>query len=357
MTTTTKDYYKILGVDKKATQDDIKKAFRKFARKYHPDLNPGDKSAEEKFKEINEAYAVLSDPKKREQYDNEGTFNFGQGGFSGFDFTQSFEFSDLFGDLFGGRSRVDPLQHKGEDLIMEMALSLEEAFTGVTRSISITRSIACEACGGTGAASRQTCQGCKGSGRTQGAKGFFRFGQACSECGGTGQKITSVCSACGGKARVVKTETFSVKIPAGVDTGSVVKLRGKGNAGVGGGPPGNLLIEISIRHHPFFNRKGDDIYVQLPVTFGEAALGAKIEVPTIDGVTMMTLPSGTQGGQRLKLSGKGFISPNTKQRGNEYVDIKIVVPKEIPERAREAIKTIDELYRENPRKGMGEKAQ
>lgn len=355
MSTTVKDYYQLLGVSKDASQDEIKKAFRKLARKYHPDLNPGDKTAEEKFKEINEAYAVLGDEKKRAEYDSAGT-TFEQfadfKGFGGFDFGQGFDVGDIFGDLFGARRGFEPHYARGEDILMGTELSLEEAFTGVTRPLVIKRTVNCEVCGGTGAESSQTCQVCRGTGRIQTSKGFFKMAQLCPECSGTGRRVTSVCKKCGGRGKTIFTETIKVKIPAGVDDGSVVKLKGMGNAGAGGGPAGDLHLEISIRHHPVFRRKGDDIYVQLPVTFGEAALGAKVEVPTIDGSSMMKLPPGTQGGQRFKLSGKGFISPKTKHRGNEYVDIKIAVPKEIPENAKEAIKKIEALYKEDPRKGM-----
>ncbi|MBA4348720.1 MAG: molecular chaperone DnaJ [Thermodesulfovibrio sp.] len=351
MPATVKDYYKTLGVEKDASQDDIKKTFRKLARKYHPDLNPGNKAAEEKFKEINEAYTVLGDPQKRAEYDKGGTFSFE--GFKDFDSRSGFDFGDLFGDFFSTRTSAERHYPKGEDLFMNMELTLEEAFTGVTKPTAITRTVTCDACGGSGAANYQTCQACKGTGRTQTSRGFFKMAQTCPECRGTGKKITSECKKCGGRGRPVSREGINVKIPAGVDDGSVVKLRGKGNAGSGGGPAGDLHIEISLKPHPIFKRKGDDIYVQLPVTFGEAALGAKVEVPIIDGAAMMKLPPGTQGGQRFKLSGKGFISPKTKQRGDEYVDIKIAVPKDITEKAKEAIKTIESLYNENPRKRMG----
>ena len=354
MSTTVKDYYQILGISKDASQDEIKKAFRRLARKYHPDLNPGDKTAEEKFKEINEAYAVLGDPQKRAEYDRAGTaYEFpGFEGFKGFDFGEAFDFGDIFGDLFGTRFRAAEHYARGEDILMEVELTLEEAFAGVTRPISIKRTINCDACNGTGAESSQICPTCKGTGKIQTSKGFFKIAQTCPECHGTGRKITSICKKCGGRGKIVHTESVKVKIPAGVDNGSIVKLRGMGNAGTGGGPAGDLLIEITIKPHPVFTRKGDDIYLQLPVTFGEAAFGAKIEVPTIDGSAIMKLPQGTQGGQRFKLSGKGFISPKTKHRGDEYVDIKIVVPKDIPESAKEAINKIEALYKEDPRKGI-----
>jgi len=357
MVTSVKDYYKTLGVNKDASQDDIKKAFRKLARKYHPDLNPGDKASEEKFKEVNEAYAVLSDPDKRAQYDSAGTtfeqfggFG-GPGGFGGFGAGETFDFSDIFGDIFGTRAEVS--RHaRGEDILMGIELSLEDAFKGITSSITVNRSIQCEKCGGTGAEVSQTCSACKGSGHVQTSKGFFRMAQTCPECRGTGKKITAVCKKCGGRGEIINAETLSVKIPAGVDNGSIVRLREKGNAGQGRGPAGDLLLEISVRSHPVFTRKGDDIYVHLPVTFGEAALGAKIEVPTIDGASLMKLPAGTQGGQKFKLSGKGFVHPKTKARGDEYVEIKIVVPKDIPEKAVDAVHVIESLYKKPPRKGM-----
>jgi molecular chaperone DnaJ len=356
MAATVKDYYQTLGVSKDASQDDIKKAYRKLARKYHPDLNPGDKGAEEKFKEINEAYAVLGDPQKRAEYDRAGTTfeQFGGfEGFRGFDFGEAFDLGDIFGDVFGGGARRGPRYSRGEDMLMGIELTLEDAFAGITRPLPVTRTLNCDSCGGSGAETFQTCHNCKGTGRIQqAAKGFFKMTQTCRECGGTGRKVTSVCKKCGGRGKTIFTETLKVKIPAGVDDGSVVKLRGMGNSGIGGGPSGDLLLEVSIKPHKVFKRKGDDIYVQLPVTFGEAALGAKVEVPTIDGTSMMTIPAGTQGGQRFKLSGKGFASPGSRQRGDAYVDIKITVPKDISEKAKDAIRIIEAQYKESPRKGM-----
>ncbi|MBF0557848.1 MAG: molecular chaperone DnaJ [Nitrospirae bacterium] len=353
MTTSVKDYYKTLGIAKDASQDDIKKAFRKLARKYHPDLNPGDKAGEEKFKELNEAYAVLSDPEKRAQYDNAGTTFDQFGGFRGAPGAESFDFSDIFGDIFGTRTESVQSHARGQDIIMGMELTLEEAFRGISKSLSINHTARCGKCGGSGAESSETCAGCKGTGQVQtSSRGFFRMAQPCPECRGSGRKITAVCKNCRGQGEVVDTDNLTVKIPSGVDNGSIVKLKGKGNAGTGRGPAGDLLLEISIRHHPVFTRKGDDIYVQLPVTFGEAALGAKVEVPTIDGVSIMKLPAGTQGNQKFKLSGKGFINPKSKERGDNYVEIKIAVPKEIPEKAKEAIHIIESLYKKPPRKGM-----
>jgi molecular chaperone DnaJ len=354
MAATTKDYYQTLGVGKDASQEDLKKAYRKLARKYHPDLNPGDKASEEKFKEINEAYAVLGDEKKRAEFDKGGTFNFeGFGGSGGGGFDAS-GFADIFGDIFGGRFPHEAAQSRGEDLVMGLDLSLEEAFAGTTMNIPVSRSVACETCKGKGAESFETCQKCHGSGQVQTSRGFLKIAQPCHECGGSGKKAVSPCKKCGGRGSIFTTETLKVKIPAGAEDGSLIRLKGKGNAGRGGGPSGDLLIEISIRLHPVFQKKGTDITVQMPVTFGEAALGAKIEVPTLDGSSMMKLPPGTQGGQRFKLSGKGYVT-KSGHRGDEFVEIRIAVPRNIPDDAKDAISAIEALYAENPRKKLGEK--
>ncbi|TAL26466.1 MAG: molecular chaperone DnaJ [Nitrospirae bacterium] len=360
MPPTVKDYYELLGVSKGASQDEIKKAYRKLARKYHPDLNPGDKASEQKFKEINEAYSVLGDEKKRAEYDQFGKTPFEAGGpwFEGArpDFNQSYNFSGGFEDIFsdflgGGRRGFENFPHRGADMLLGVELSLEEAFTGVTRPITLNREIICRTCNGTGAESYQTCDRCKGSGRLQASKGFFKMSQTCPACGGTGKRMTGVCRTCSGKGNILQTETIKAKIPAGVDTGSIVKLRGMGGAGQSGGPPGDLRIEVTIKPHPVFTRKDNDLYADVPITFGEAALGAKIEVPTIDGIAVMTIPQGTQGGQKFKLSGKGFLSPKTGARGSQYVIAKIVIPKDIG-KAKEAIKEIEALYKENPRKDI-----
>jgi molecular chaperone DnaJ len=359
MANPTKDYYETLGVDKQASQDEIKKAYRKLARKYHPDLNPGDKTAEHKFKEINEAYEVLGDEKKRADYDQFGKSPFDSGG-PGFDFRtytsgDRFDFGgfgDIFSDMFAGGRGFEEAGMRGPDLLMGIELTMEEAFSGVTKPITFNREINCSACGGTGAETYQQCSTCKGTGKTTSSKGFFKMSQPCSSCGGTGRKITKECPSCRGLGRIIHTESIKVKIPAGADTGSRIRLKGMGGAGQGKGAAGDLQIEITVRKHPLFTRKEDDLHLDLPVTFAEAALGAKIEVPTIDGTTVMTLPPGTQSGQKLKLAGKGFPSSRTGMRGSQFVTIKVAVPKNISDRDKEAIKETEKLYKEPPRKGM-----
>jgi molecular chaperone DnaJ len=359
MANTTKDYYETLGIDRKASQDDIKKAFRKLARKYHPDLNPGDKTAEHKFKEINEAYEVLGDEKKRADYDQFGRSQFDTGG-PGFDYRtytsgDRFDFGgfgDIFSDMLGAGRGFEEADLRGPDLVMGIELTMEEAFTGVTKPITFNREINCSACGGTGAETYQQCSACKGTGKVTASKGFFKMSQPCSACGGSGRKITKLCHSCNGKGRILHTESIKVKIPAGADTGSRVRLRGMGGGGQGKGTPGDLQLEITVRPHVIFTRKEDDLYLELPVTFGEAALGAKIEVPTMEGVTVMTLPPGSQSGQKFKLSGKGFPSSRTGKHGSQVVTIKVAVPKTVSEREKEAIQEVEKLYRESPRKGM-----
>jgi molecular chaperone DnaJ len=372
---TDRDYYEVMGLKKGASAEEIKKAFRRLARKHHPDLNPGSKDSEERFKELNEAYATLGDPKKKEEYDSFGKRSpfeaWGAGGAGGpgrpgarggagappYEDIFEFGFGDVFSDMFGAGARAGArtVPRRGEDLSAEMTITFKEAYAGLTRRMTLTREAPCGGCGGTGVAESQVCARCKGTGQTGAAKGFFRLSEPCPDCGGTGRRVTKVCPGCGGRGSLHATETTTVKIPAGVEDGHVLKLRGLGNAGTAGGPPGDLRLKVRVEPHPVFRRTGTSIYLALPVTFPEAALGAKVCVPMIEGSTMLTIPPGTQGGQRMKLKGKGFPAPGGGRHGDMFVDIAIVVPRDLDPDAREAARRLEHAYPEDPRKGMAEK--
>ena len=378
------DYYELLGVPRKASAKDIRAAFRKLARKYHPDLNPGDKSAEEKFKQLQEAYDVLSDSKKRQMYDQYGFYsdNF-QGGapppgenggeqrvnfdFGGFDFepgaggagTGGGSFRDLFSQFFrGGRggAEVEAEQEAGADLEYQIEIDFWDAVRGAVKKLSITRMDMCETCHGTGAVgSPQTCTVCGGTGTVQQTAGKMRFKVPCTRCGGTG-KVRMMCKTCHGEGRVRRTETIDVRIPAGVASGSRVRVPGKGNAGTMGAPPGDLYLRVMVKPHPFFERRGNDLYVKVPVTVSEATLGAKIEVPTIDGRALVRIPPATNSGSSLRLREKGVPSARDGARGDQYVEIQVVVPKPIDERVRNLMKELEKVEPADPRKDLFSKA-
>jgi molecular chaperone DnaJ len=380
MATTTKtDYYELLGVSRKASVKDIRAAYRKLARKYHPDLNPGDKSAEEKFKQIQEAYEVLSDAKKRQMYDQFG-FNgpMGSAGagpgaspggvspedihfdFGGFDFgggpgTGGTSFRDLFSQFFRGATAAHrPEREPGTDLEYQIDITFAEAMHGTVKKLSFTRLEVCSVCHGKGFApgDEKVCPTCNGSGQVTQVSGKMRFQITCSRCGGSG-RLESVCRNCGGEGRVQRVETLDVRIPPGAQTGSRVRVAGHGNAGTGGGPPGDLYIITNVQPHPFFDRRGDDLYTVVPVTVSEASLGAKVEVPTIDGRSQVRIPPGTNSGKRLRLREKG--APSARQagkRGDQIVEVQVVVPKPEDERVRNLLKDLAKLDQEDPRRDL-----
>ncbi|GIM28097.1 chaperone protein DnaJ [Clostridium polyendosporum] len=345
-----RDYYEILGLEKGASDDEIKKAFRKLALKYHPDRNQDNKEAEERFKEINEAYQVLSDPQKKAQYDQFGTADFGAGGggFEGFDFGGMGGFGDIFETFFGGGfggggRRNGP--SRGADIEYTLTLNFEEAVFGVDKEISITRSENCESCKGTGAKSGsapKSCPKCGGSGQVRSQRqtpfGNFISTSACDRCGGTGQIIDDPCLECKGKGKVRKTRKISVKVPAGVDTGNVMPLRGQGEHGANGGPPGDLYLRINVMSSKTFKRSGFDIYIDYHLSMAKAALGTEIKVPTVDGDVKYTVPAGTQPGTLFRLKGKGVPRVNSSGRGDQYVNIIVDVPKNLNDKQKEALK-------------------
>jgi molecular chaperone DnaJ len=367
-TDTKRDYYEVLGVNKDASEAEIKKAFRKLARKYHPDVNPGNKTAEHKFKEMNEAYEVLSDAKKRQQYDQFGHAAFGGGygpeagpgpGFGGFrpgtEYSGggNFEgFGDIFGDLFGQRGRPrGPL--KGEDTTYAVEVDLEDAIYGKTMQVDLRREVTCTTCGGSGAqpgTTRRTCPTCKGSGRISQGRGFMQIAQPCPTCRGEGTINPNPCRTCGGRGIVSKSERINVKIPPGVDNGSKIRVAGMGGPGEQGGPPGDVYIITKVRPHPYFERRGDNLYSEAKITMKEAALGDKIEIPTVDGMVSMTVPPGVQTGQQLKLKGKGVPHLGGGGVGDHYVTLKVVTPTGLGEREKELLRELDRLHPSDPRR-------
>jgi molecular chaperone DnaJ len=378
-TTTKQDYYEALGVSRKAPVKEIRQAYRRLARKYHPDLNPGDKSAEEKFKQIQEAYDVLSDSKKRQMYDQfgfyaEGGAPPGPGGggggdvhvdFGGFDFGggagAGTSFRDLFNQFFRGAGAAEAATQAqpGTDLEYHMEVSFAEAVRGTVKKLSIARLENCAECAGSGAAggTAQTCTACGGTGRAAQTAGRLRFNVTCTRCGGSG-RLRTICRNCGGEGRVRRADSIEIRIPPGVQTGSRVRVPGRGNAGVLGGPAGDLYIVTKVQPHPFFQREGDDIHCIVPVTVTEATLGAKIEVPTLDGRAQLRIPPGTNSGQKFRLREKGAPSArNAQQRGDQYIEVQIVVPKAHDERVRDMVRELGRLTYEDVRKDLFHRAR
>lgn len=357
-----KDYYQILDVDRNASEEEIKKAYRKLALKYHPDRNPGDKTAEEKFKEINEAYSCLSDSQKRANYDAYGTAEgagpeFGFGGFRG-DFGDIF--GDMFEDIFGtftGRRRTRP--SKGADLRYDLEIELSEAVFGTEKKLDIPKWHACLACKGTGSkdGNLTTCPTCKGAGQTRFQQGFFAISKTCSRCGGLGKIIIEPCAQCKGTGKIRKQKTISLKVPPGVDTGIRLKVSGEGELGTYGGPHGDLYVVINVAPHPFFKRKGNDLHCEVPISFTQAALGAEIEVPTIDGKTSIKIPAGTPSGRVFHLRGKGVPRLGGHGRGDQFVIVFIDVPKKLTPRQRELLEEFVRISGEDTSKGFMDKVR
>ena len=360
-----RDYYEVLGVSRGASEDELKKAYKKMARKYHPDLNPGDKSAEEKFKEVNEAYEVLSDADKKARYDQYGHAgvdpNFGAGGFGG-GFDGGFDFGDLgdifgsfFGGGFGGGRRTNPnAPQRGESIRMSIAISFEEAAFGCEKAVTVERYETCDTCHGNGCApgtSPEVCPDCHGTGtvqvRRQTPMGVFATSAPCAKCGGKGRIIHQPCKDCRGSGMVRKKKTIQASIPAGIDNGQTISIRGQGNAGKNGGPAGDLLITITVRPHELFRREGTSVLCEAPITFTQAVLGAELEIPTIDGKVKYTLPEGTQSGTTFRLKGKGIPSINGRGRGDQYVTVYIETPKNLNKEQKEALKKFAETMGES----------
>lgn len=349
-----RDYYEVLGISKDASEQEIKKAYRKMAMKYHPDKNQGNKESEEQFKEVNEAYEVLSDPQKRRTYDQFGHAGFsgggfGQGGFSGGQGFGGFEdmFGDIFGDMFGGGSRGSRKNgpRKGADMRLRMELKFEEAAFGVEREISIQREEECDACHGSGAkpgTNSNTCPTCKGSGEvrqtTRTPFGNMMNVAQCPNCNGAGTIIEHKCDTCSGQGRVRKAKKLNVKIPAGVDDGATIKMSSEGQLGLKGGPRGDLYIIINVIPHKLFERDGYNVYLEMPITFVQAALGDEVEVPTLDGKVKYKIPEGTQSGTVFRLRGKGIQHLRSSQRGDQLIRVNVEVPKKLSDKQKDLLK-------------------
>lgn len=342
-----RDYYEVLGVSRDADISQIKAAYRKLAVQYHPDRNPGNQEAEEKFKEAAEAYSVLSNSEKRAQYDQFGHSGVG-GAPGGFDPDIFSDFSDILGDFFGfgdifGRGGRRNRVRRGADLRYDLGISFMEAVSGVATKIKIPRQESCSECGGTGANPQSgpvVCPACGGHGQVRYQQGFFTISRTCSQCQGGGKIIKDPCHKCQGTGRIQKERTLELRIPAGVDNGSRLRVAGEGESGVNGGPPGDLYVVLNVEEHDFFKRKDNDIYCEMPLSFSQAALGTELKVPTLDGDETIKVPEGTQTGKVFRLRKKGISGPNGRGHGDQFVQVRVVTPTRLDERQRELLREL-----------------
>jgi len=342
-------YYEVLGLARTASAEEVKGAYRKLAKEHHPDRNPEKNGADHKFKEINEAYEILKDPNRRAAYDRFGHAAFengaGRGGPQGFDFSASFTdvFDDLFGEMMGGKR--GRRHNRGGDLRYNMEITLEEAFRGKTSEIHVPTLVLCEGCGGSGAevgSKPETCGTCAGHGKVRASQGFFTIERTCPKCRGAGRVVRNPCRDCSGSGHVQKERTLSVDIPAGVEDGNRIRLSGEGQAGMNGGPPGDLYIEIRLKKHDIFERDGDDLHCAVPISFTRAALGGEIEVPTLQGKAAIDIPEGTQAGKQFRLRGKGIKGVRSSYPGDLYCHIAVETPVKLTEHQRKLLKELDE---------------
>lgn len=345
-----RDYYEVLGVAKNASEEEIKKSYRKLAMKYHPDRNPDSKEAEDKFKEVKEAYEMLSDAEKREAYDRYGhagvdpNMGGGAGGFGGGGFADAF--GDIFGDIFGGgrgRSNGPPV-YRGADLRYNLEITLEQAAHGFDTTIRVASWDSCETCHGSGSkpgSSPSTCGTCGGHGQVRMQQGFFSIQQTCPKCHGTGKVVTDPCAPCNGQGKIKRNKTLEVKIPAGIDNGMRIRSSGNGEPGTNGGPPGDLYVEIHIKQHSVFQREGDDLHCEMPISFAKAALGGEIEVPTLNGKASFTIPEGTQSGKTFRLRGKGIKGVRSGYAGDLFCHVVVETPVKLTERQKELLREFD----------------
>jgi molecular chaperone DnaJ len=356
---TTKSLYEVLGVPKNASADEIKKAYRKLARQYHPDRNPGDKDAEERFKEVQTAYDVLSDAEKRKQYDAFGAADGRRAGPGDFTWSsaEGFDLGDLFGGLFnrgrGGRQE-QPRGQRGADVEVRVHMSFEDALKGLETRIPVEIETACRDCGGTGAkpgTSPKICPECNGRGVLAESQGLFALSQPCPRCRGNGTVIEDPCPRCSGSGRERRTKRYTVKIPAGVRDGTRIRLKGKGEAGYGGAPAGDLFVVTQVADSPIYERRGADLVVNVPVTFAEAALGASVEVPTPDGPVSLKIPAGTQDGKLIRIRGRGAPKLKGGGKGDVLARVRVTVPTKLTKAEREAIENLQKVSRQNPREG------